>query len=95
MEPDPLRACTPEQLVKFSTDKTAEPDKEFRYNNANYILLGMLIEKVTNNSLSNQKKKPSGLNLYWKEFLRKLDCKPHCLPVVQACAVRRAAEHFR
>jgi D-alanyl-D-alanine carboxypeptidase len=57
MEPDPLRACTPEQLVKFSIDTTTEPDKEFRYNNANYILLGMLIEKVTNNSLSNQMKR--------------------------------------
>lgn len=57
MEPDPLRACTPEQLVKFSLDKTGEPDKEFHYTNTNYILLGMLIEKVTNNSFRNEMKR--------------------------------------
>ena len=54
MEPNPLQACTPEQLVKFSLDKTREPDKEFHYTNTNYILLGMLIEKVTNNSFPNE-----------------------------------------
>jgi len=54
MEPNPLQACTPEQLVKFSLDKTGEPDKEFHYTNTNYILLGMLIEKVTNNSFPNE-----------------------------------------
>ncbi len=57
MEPNSLKACTPEQLVKFSLDKTGEPDKEFHYTNANYILLGMLIEKVTNNSFSNELKR--------------------------------------
>ena len=57
MEPDPLRACTPELLVKFSIENTIEPDKKFHYNNVNYILLGMLIEKVTNNSLSNEMKR--------------------------------------
>lgn len=57
MEPDPLRACTPEQLVRFSLDKTGEPDREFHYTNANYILLGMLIEKVTKNSLSSEMKR--------------------------------------
>ncbi|TKJ46632.1 hypothetical protein CEE34_07985, partial [Candidatus Aerophobetes bacterium Ae_b3a] len=54
MEPNPLRACTPEQLIQFSLDKTGEPDKEFHYTNANYILLGMLIEKITNNSFRNE-----------------------------------------
>jgi len=54
MEPNPLQACTPEQLIQFSLDKTGEPDKEFHYTNANYILLGMLIEKVTNNSFANE-----------------------------------------
>jgi len=57
MEPNPLQACTPEQLVKFSLDKTGEPDKEFHYTNTNYILLGMLIEKVTNNSFRNELKR--------------------------------------
>jgi len=54
METNPLQACTPEQLVKFSLDKTGEPDKEFHYTNTNYILLGMLIEKVTDNSFSDE-----------------------------------------
>lgn len=57
MEPNPLKVCTPEQLVKFSLDKTAEPDREFHYTNANYILLGMLIEKITNNSFRNELKR--------------------------------------
>ena len=57
MTPDPLRACKPEVLVKFSLVNTIEPDREFHYTNVNYILLGMLIEKVTNNSLSNEMKR--------------------------------------
>ncbi len=57
MEPNPLRACTPEELVRFSLVNTIEPDREFHYTNVNYILLGMLIEKVTNNSLSNEMKR--------------------------------------
>ena len=57
MEPDPLGACKPEVLVKFSLVNTIEPDREFHYTNVNYILLGMLIEKVTNNSLSNEMKR--------------------------------------
>jgi len=57
MEPDPLRACTPEVLVKFSIENTIEPDREFQYTNVNYILLGMLIEKVTTNSFSNEMKR--------------------------------------
>jgi len=57
LETDPLRVFTPEQLVKLSLDKTGEPDREFRYTNANYILLGMLIEKVTNNSLQDEMKR--------------------------------------
>lgn len=57
MESNPLKVCTPEQLVKFSLDRAGEPDKEFHYTNANYILLGMLIEKVTNNSFRNELKR--------------------------------------
>ncbi len=57
MEPNPLQACTPEQLVKFSLDTTGERDREFHYTNANYILLGLLIEKVTNNSFRNELKR--------------------------------------
>lgn len=57
MEPNPLPACTPEQLVKFSLDRAGEPDKEFHYTNINYILLGMLIEKVPDNSFRNELKR--------------------------------------
>lgn len=57
MEPDPLRACTPQQLVEFSVEKTRGPDREFHYTNVNYFLLGMLVEKVTGNSFANEMKR--------------------------------------
>lgn len=57
LEAEPLRVFTPEQLVKLSIDKTGDPDREFCYTNANYILLGMLIEKVTNHSLQDEMKR--------------------------------------
>lgn len=57
MEPDPLRACTPEELVGFSLDNTTEPGLEFHYTNVNYFILGLLVEKVTGSSFSDELKR--------------------------------------
>ena len=44
---DPRRVWSPSELIEYSNWTQFEPDERFDYNNANYILLGMIIEKVT------------------------------------------------
>jgi len=44
---DPLRVWSPSELIGYSNWTQFEPGERFDYNNANYILLGMIIEKVT------------------------------------------------
>lgn len=53
METTPARRWTPRELVDwaFSENFLFEPGTEFRYSNSNTILLGMIIEKITGNSL--------------------------------------------
>jgi len=53
-EAQPGRVWTPEELIRLSSSTIGDPGRDFDYNNANYILLGMLIEKVTNDSFRNQ-----------------------------------------
>ncbi len=50
LEANPLREWKPEELVAYSNWEVAKPDTVFDYNNANYILLGMIIEKITGSS---------------------------------------------
>ena len=44
---DPERIWEPEELIRFSNYKIGEPNQEFLYNNGNFILLGLMIEKLT------------------------------------------------
>lgn len=44
---DPGRIWTPEELVYYTNVAVSEPGDTFLYNNGNYILLGLIIEKVT------------------------------------------------
>jgi D-alanyl-D-alanine carboxypeptidase len=44
----------PEKLLKFGKPGHHGPGKRFKYNNSNYVLLGMIIEKVTGDSFENQ-----------------------------------------
>lgn len=53
-EAQPGRVWTPEELIRLSSSTIGDPGRDFDYNNANYILLGLLIEKVTNDSFRNQ-----------------------------------------
>lgn len=48
-----LTGKSPQEAIDLVKDKDliAEPGKEFAYNNTNYILLGMIVEKVTGLSL--------------------------------------------
>lgn len=48
----------PEELINYSLemDLSAKPGTQYEYSNTNYILLGMLIEKLTGNSLEQELK---------------------------------------
>ncbi len=50
-----LKGESPQEAINLVKDKEllAEPGTEFAYNNTNYILLGMIVEKVTGQSLEN------------------------------------------
>ncbi|SHF14478.1 serine hydrolase domain-containing protein [Streptoalloteichus hindustanus] len=50
------RTYQPEELVRFALSKPArfEPNSEWRYSNTNYILAGLLVEKVTGRSYASQ-----------------------------------------
>ncbi len=54
-----FRAWSPEELVKaaISVKPDFPPGKGFHYTNTNYVLLGMIIEKVTGNKLEFEIKK--------------------------------------
>lgn len=56
MEATPAKRWTPQELLTwaFSENFLFEPGTEFRYSNSNTILLGMIIEKVTGNSLETE-----------------------------------------
>jgi D-alanyl-D-alanine carboxypeptidase len=53
-EAQPGRAWTPEELIRLSSSTIGDPGMDFDYNNANYILLGILIEKVTGDCFRKQ-----------------------------------------
>ena len=46
---------TPEQLVALAADHPAlfEPGERFYYSNTNYVLLGLIVQKITGDSLAN------------------------------------------
>ena len=46
-ENNPDHIWTAEELVQYSNYTVSEPGERFKYNNANYIILGLLIEKTT------------------------------------------------
>jgi D-alanyl-D-alanine carboxypeptidase len=50
--PDPEKPWKPAQLVEISTahGPVAEPGQGYRYNNTNFVILGMIIEKLTGKS---------------------------------------------
>ena len=51
---DPLKVWTPEELVAFEQGQSAEfaPGEGWQYSNTNYVLLGMVIEQVTGQSIA-------------------------------------------
>ncbi len=53
---NPLKQWTPTELIDLSLHGKPyfEPGKGFYYSNTNYLLLGMLIEKITGNSLKSE-----------------------------------------
>ncbi|MFC1580831.1 serine hydrolase domain-containing protein [Thermodesulfobacteriota bacterium] len=57
LERSPGRVWTPDELLNFSNTAKEKPGGTFDYNNANYIILGMLIEMVTKSPYRDQVKK--------------------------------------
>ncbi len=53
---EPTKQWTPEQLVGISSSHgpVADPGQGYQYNNTNYILLGMMIEKLTGKPAASQ-----------------------------------------
>jgi D-alanyl-D-alanine carboxypeptidase len=51
---DPLKVWTPQELVAFEQGQPAEfaPGEGWQYSNTNYVLLGMVIEQVTGQSIT-------------------------------------------
>ncbi|WP_406208081.1 beta-lactamase family protein [Kitasatospora sp. NBC_01560] len=67
LESDPTKPFTPEELLAYGYKhpNVAEPGETFQYNNSNYILLGLVVEKVSGSSLADfireRVTEPSGL----------------------------------
>ncbi|NEA36774.1 serine hydrolase domain-containing protein [Streptomyces sp. SID13031] len=61
----PGKHWTPEQALSYDTAEPTQPDSPYNYSNPSYVLLGMLIEKVTGQPLatvlSRDLAKPAGL----------------------------------
>jgi D-alanyl-D-alanine carboxypeptidase len=51
---DPLKVWTPEELIAFEEGQPAEfaPGQGWQYSNTNYVLLGMVIEQITGQSIA-------------------------------------------
>jgi D-alanyl-D-alanine carboxypeptidase len=59
LDDDPQKVWTPQELldIGFKHGTTAQPGKEFNYDNTNIVLLGLVIEKLTGMSLADAFKK--------------------------------------
>jgi D-alanyl-D-alanine carboxypeptidase len=51
------RTFAPAQLVRYAYPGTAEPEEPWKYNNTNYILAGIIIERATGRSYADALKK--------------------------------------
>lgn len=54
LKADRTRVWTPEEVLAYIGEPYFEPGEGWRYSNTNYLLLGMILEKVTGSSLSAQ-----------------------------------------
>ena len=54
MDRDPAKVWPPQEMLAlaFAHPLNAEPDQEYEYNNTNYVLLGLIVEKVDGKSLA-------------------------------------------
>ena len=54
LDDDPTRVWTPQELldIAFAQPANFAPDAEFEYSNTNYVLLGLIIEKLDGKSLA-------------------------------------------
>ncbi len=54
LKKDRTKVWTPEEVLTYIKDPYFEPGEGYRYSNTNYLLMAMIIEKVTGSSLSVQ-----------------------------------------
>ncbi len=52
LKKDRTKIWTPEEVLTYIKEPYFEPGEGYRYSNTNYLLLAMIIEKVTGSTLS-------------------------------------------
>ncbi|NDV24459.1 beta-lactamase family protein [Desulfovibrio sp. JC022] len=71
----PWMHWTPEHLLSFGNEVNYRSGRKFEYNNSNYVLLGLIIEKLTGDSFENQ---------VYERILAPLNLKSTSFPVKSA-----------
>jgi D-alanyl-D-alanine carboxypeptidase len=81
LDHDPERVWTPEELlaVAFKNPPMSAPDAEFFYCNTNYILLGLIIEKIAGVPLA---------QVFQDRLFGPLGMKDTLLPAITATTIR-------
>ena len=57
LKKDRTKIWTPEEVLRYIKDPYFPPGEGYRYSNTNYLLMAMIIEKITNSSLSTEFRK--------------------------------------
>jgi len=82
LKADPAKFWTPEEVLSYLKEPYFEPEDGWHYSNTNYLLLAMILNKITDSNLSTQFKKyfwkPLGIdNVYLSQEEQILETQAH------------------